>query len=178
MSIALPRGAELRVADVVRRAAAERGGAVALRHGARAITYRELDERSNRLAQALLASGVRPGARVAHLDRTGPEVVELLFAASKIGAVLVPLNWRLAVAELARVVADARPPVLVAGRSFGPAAAALAAGRRAARRRGRRRLRGLAAGSTSRSIRAGAATPMTPCCRCTRRARPGRRRAS
>ena len=52
MSFALPRGAELRVADVVRRAAAERGGAVALRHGARAITYRELDERSNRLAQA------------------------------------------------------------------------------------------------------------------------------
>ena len=129
MSNTLPRGAELRVADVVRRAAAERGGAVALRHGARAITYRELDERSNRLAQALLASGVRPGARVAHLDRTGPEVVELLFAASKIGAVLVPLNWRLAVAELARVVADARPPVLVAGRSFGPAAAALAENR-------------------------------------------------
>ena len=52
MSLALPRGAELRVADVVRRAAAERGGAVALRHGARAITYRELDERTNRLAQA------------------------------------------------------------------------------------------------------------------------------
>jgi long-chain acyl-CoA synthetase len=129
MTLAMPRGGDLRVADVVRRAAAERGDVVALRHGARAITYGELDERTSRLARALLAAGVRAGDRVAHLDRTGPEVVELLFAAAKVGAVLVPLNWRLARAELDRVVGDARPPLLVAGSAFAPTAAALADGR-------------------------------------------------
>ena len=91
---------------------------VAIRCGARALTYAELDERSSRLAQALLAAGVRAGDRVAHLDRTAPEVVELLFAASKIGAVIVPLNWRLAPAELETIVADAGCTVMIAGPSY------------------------------------------------------------
>ena len=58
------------------------------------------------------------GTRVAYLDRSSPEVIELLFAASKAGAVLVPLNWRLAPPELAAVVADARAPVLIAGPAY------------------------------------------------------------
>jgi long-chain acyl-CoA synthetase len=126
MTVTLPLGAELRVGDVVRVWAAERGEAVAVRCGGRAISYRELDERSSRLAQALVAAGVGPGARVAHLDRTGPEVVELLFAVAKIGAVLVPLNWRLAVPELVAIVADSGAPVLVAGPAFTDVAAAVA----------------------------------------------------
>ncbi len=109
---------DIRVADVIRRHAAERPNAVALRHGVRELTYRVLDERSNRLAQALLAHGVGAGARVAYLDRSAPEVVELLFAASKVGAVLVPLNWRLAPPELAAVLTDARAPLLIAGPTY------------------------------------------------------------
>jgi long-chain acyl-CoA synthetase len=112
------RGDELRVADVVREHAAERGDRVAIRHGERALTYADLDERSNRLAQALLAAGVGPGSRVAYLDRAAPELVELLFATSKIGAVTVPLNWRLAPRELELVLGDARPPLLVAGSAY------------------------------------------------------------
>ncbi|HEX5899449.1 MAG TPA: AMP-binding protein, partial [Solirubrobacteraceae bacterium] len=127
MSVPMALGDELRVADVIRRQAAERGDVVAIRHGSRALSYRDLDERSSRLAQALLAAGVGPGARVAHLDRTGPEVIELLFATSKIGAVLVPLNWRLAVPELIRIVADAAAPVLIAGGAFADTASAVAA---------------------------------------------------
>jgi long-chain acyl-CoA synthetase len=126
MTVVLPLGDDLRVADVVRHWAAERGDVVALRHGEREMTYRELDERSNRLAQALLAAGVGPGARIAHLDRTGVEVVELLFAASKVGAVLVPLNWRLALPELTAIVADAGAPLLIAGPAFAETAAAIA----------------------------------------------------
>jgi long-chain acyl-CoA synthetase len=109
---------DVRVADVIRRHAALRPDAVALRHGERELAYRELDERSNRLAHALLAAGVGAGTRVAYLDRSAPEVVELLFAASKIGAVLVPLNWRLAPPELAAVLADAHAPVLIAGPGY------------------------------------------------------------
>jgi long-chain acyl-CoA synthetase len=109
---------DVRVADVIRRHAARRPEAVALRQGERELAYGDLDERSNRLAQALLARGVRAGARVAYLDRSSPEVVELLFAASKGGAVLVPLNWRLAAPELAAVLADAQAPVLIAGPDY------------------------------------------------------------
>jgi long-chain acyl-CoA synthetase len=109
---------DVRVADVIRRHAARRPEAVALRHGERELTYRELDERSNRLAQALLARGAGAGTRVAYLDRSAPEVIELLFAASKIGAVLVPLNWRLSPPELAAVLADSGTPLLIAGPEF------------------------------------------------------------
>jgi long-chain acyl-CoA synthetase len=120
-------GRDLRVADVVREHAAQRGDRVAIRHGDRALTYAELDERSSRLAQALLAGGVSDGSRVAYLDRTAPEVVELLFATSKIGAVTVPLNWRLSPRELALVLEDARAPVLVAGSTYADVAHELAA---------------------------------------------------
>jgi acyl-CoA synthetase (AMP-forming)/AMP-acid ligase II len=109
---------DIRVADVIRRHAARRPEAVALRHGERELTYADLDERSNRLAQALLARGVGAGTRVAYLDRSSREVVELLFAASKVGAVLVPLNWRLAPPEIAAVLADSQAPLLIAGPAF------------------------------------------------------------
>ena len=109
---------DVRVADVIRRHAERRPDAVALRDGERELVYGDLDQRSNRLAHALRASGVGAGTRVAYLDRSSPEVIELLFAASKIGAVLVPLNWRLAPPELAAVVVDARAPVLIAGPAY------------------------------------------------------------
>jgi long-chain acyl-CoA synthetase len=122
-------GDELRVPDVVREHAAERGDHIAIGAGDRALTYAQLDERSNRLAQALQALGVRSGSRVALLDRTAPEIVELLFATSKLGAVTVPLNWRLAPRELAAIVADAQPPVVVAGEAYAEVAAELSRAR-------------------------------------------------
>jgi long-chain acyl-CoA synthetase len=112
------RGEDLRVADVIRERAAERGDAVAIAQGDRELSFAALDERSSRLAQALRASGVGPGDRVGYLDRTAPEVIELLFAASKIGAVIVPMNWRLAAPELSAVLADSAARVLIAGEGF------------------------------------------------------------
>jgi long-chain acyl-CoA synthetase len=108
------RGDELRVADVIRERAASRGDHVAVRHGGRALTYAQLDDRSNRLAGALLELGASGGTRVAYLGRSGPEVLELLFAASKIGGVLVPLNWRLSLPELVTVLDDSGAPLLIA----------------------------------------------------------------
>ena len=118
-------GEDLRVADVIRDRAAERGDAVAIACGDRELTFAALDERSNRLAQALRERGVGEGDRVAYLDRTAPEAIELLFAVSKIGAVIVPMNWRLAAPELARVLADSRAPLLIAGDAFADVAGAL-----------------------------------------------------
>jgi long-chain acyl-CoA synthetase len=117
---------DLRVADVVREQAASRPDVIAIAHGDRRISYAELDERSNRLAHVLVAAGAGPGSRIAHLDRSAPEVVELLAAASKIGAVAVPLNWRLAAAELTTILADAGAPLLIAGPAFGGVAADVA----------------------------------------------------
>jgi long-chain acyl-CoA synthetase len=125
------RGEGLRVADVIRERASERGDRVALIQGDRELTFAQLDERSSRLAQALLQEGVRPGDRVAYLDRTAPEVIELLFAVSKIGAVIVPMNWRLAPPELVAVLADSRARVLIAGPAFAELAAELVQEQRA-----------------------------------------------
>jgi long-chain acyl-CoA synthetase len=118
---------DLRVADVLREHASSRPDVIAIRCGPRALTYAELDDRSSRLAQALLSAGVRAGDRVAHLDRTAPEIVELLFATSKIGAVTVPLNWRLAPAELETIVADAGCKVMIAGAAYREVAREIAA---------------------------------------------------
>ena len=114
----LRRGVDLRVADVVREHAATRPETVAVLQGARELTYGRLDQRSNMLARALLSSGAGVGSRIAYLDRSAPEIVELLFAASKIGAVAVPLNWRLAVPELRAVLEDAQAPLVIVGPEF------------------------------------------------------------
>ena len=115
------------MADVVRGHAQSRPDVVAIRCGPRSLTYADLDDRSNRLAQALLEAGVQAGDRVAHLDRPAPEIVELLFATSKIGAVTVPLNWRLAPAELEKIVADAGANVIIAGPGYREVAREIAA---------------------------------------------------
>jgi long-chain acyl-CoA synthetase len=106
------------VADIVRTHAAQRSGSAALLFEGRTVTYRELDERSNRLAQALLALGVEPGDRVGFLDKNTPQFFELAFALTKLGAVLVAANWRLAAGEIAQIVDDARVEVLFVGPEF------------------------------------------------------------
>ena len=61
------------------------------------VTYRDLDDRANRLASWLQQNGVAKGDRVAVLTPNCPEVFEAAFACSKIGAICIPLNWRLTV---------------------------------------------------------------------------------
>ena len=77
------------------------------------VTYAALDALTARWASALAARGAGPGDRVALLAGTRPECVALFYACARIGAALVPLNWRLAPPELARVLDDARPGLCV-----------------------------------------------------------------
>jgi long-chain acyl-CoA synthetase len=109
---------EFRVAEIVRRYAREQGGAPMLTCGDRTLTYAEVDERSNRAAQALAGEGIGPQDRVAFLDKNGTEFWELQFGAAKLGAVIVSVNWRLAPREIAWIIDDARAPVLVVGPDF------------------------------------------------------------
>ena len=75
--------------------------------GTRHVTYAELDDRVTRLARALrVAFGVSRGDRVATLSVNCSEFIEVLFATARIGAMLVPLNWRLAPRELEYQLAD------------------------------------------------------------------------
>jgi O-succinylbenzoate-CoA ligase len=84
----------------------------------RRFSYAELDARANRIAHVLLAKGVRPGDRVAFLLMNGVEYLESYFAVAKVGAVLVPLNWRLVPEELAFILEDSGSVVLIADAEF------------------------------------------------------------
>lgn len=72
----------------------------------RTYTYDDFDRRVNRLASALPAVGVNHGERIAVLFPNNPEFLEVLFAAARIGAIMVPLNYRLAPPELAYILND------------------------------------------------------------------------
>ena len=106
------------VAGVIREQARERPDKVAIRFGDRLITYRELDQRSSRVARALLAAGVGPQDHVAFVDMNGPEYFEVLFGCAKVNAIDVGVNWRLAPAEMAQTVGDADAKVLFVGPEF------------------------------------------------------------
>tara|TARA_R110000868_G_scaffold6550_2_gene36947 strand:+ start:10126 stop:11628 length:1503 start_codon:yes stop_codon:yes gene_type:complete len=79
------------------------------------IDYRALDERSARAASVLASHGISHGDRVAILCRNRVEFFELLFACGKLGAILVPLNWRMPASELAALIEDCTPRLLVTG---------------------------------------------------------------
>jgi acyl-CoA synthetase (AMP-forming)/AMP-acid ligase II len=82
----------------------------------RTRTFAELNASTSALAAGLVGElGVRPGDRVAILDKNSDAYFELLFALDKAGAVAVPVNWRLTPPEVATVVGDAEPAALVVG---------------------------------------------------------------
>ena len=108
------------VADVVRTHARERPDAPALEVDGRTVTFAELDRRSSQVAQALRASGVGPGDRVAFIDKNGLEYFEVTFGLAKLNAVNVAVNWRLAPAEMAQIIDDAQAAVVVVGDEFVP----------------------------------------------------------
>ena len=92
--------------------------------GGRSVNCRRGSARSRRRCNA---SGVRRGDRVAVLLHNRPEFVESYFAITGIGAILVPLNWRLHAAEHAALLADAEPKLLIAARDYAPTFRSIAA---------------------------------------------------
>lgn len=114
--------------DVLARHAALRPQAAALHFEGRELSHAELAQRAESAA-ALLARewGVRPGDRVAWLGLNHAAQLVLLFALARLGAMLVPLNFRLAPGEWDALVADCRPAHLVHDAAWAEAARALAA---------------------------------------------------
>lgn len=82
------------------------------------LTFCELEERSNRMANAMLDQGVEVGDRVALMLMNSVEFLESYFALAKIGAVVVPLNWRLVADELGFILKDSGAKTLIFGEEF------------------------------------------------------------
>ncbi|MEC9347912.1 MAG: fatty acid--CoA ligase [Pseudomonadota bacterium] len=97
--------------DILRHHAKERGDKIALKFRDRNWTYDALNRATERVANALVAEGITKGARIALLAANSDHFYELEFGAAKCGAVLVPVNFRLAPPEVAFVVDDAEAEI-------------------------------------------------------------------
>lgn len=102
------------------------GDRIAFVSGGRSWTYREFEDRTNRLANQLRDRlGVRRGDRIAAVIPTSVECLEILFAASKLGAIFSPINVRFAAPEISYVLADLGADVLFVHEAFPQARAAV-----------------------------------------------------
>src|SRR4029453_6795133 len=108
------------LADIVRRHAADRPDAAALVHSGTRTTYAQLDRAASRVANGLIAEGIKPQARIAHLDKSSDIFFELLFGVAKANAVVVSVNWRLAAPEGLHIVNDSKAEILFVGEEFFP----------------------------------------------------------
>src|SRR5690242_8401199 len=108
------------LADIVRAHGRRQPDVVAIVYEGRITTYGALDRAASRVANALIAEGVRPQARVAHLDKSNDLFFELLFGVAKANAVIVSVNWRLAPPELLHIINDAEAEILIVGEEYFP----------------------------------------------------------
>jgi acyl-CoA synthetase (AMP-forming)/AMP-acid ligase II len=111
--------------DIPRLHARERGLKTALVFEGRKTTFAQFERHVASTAAALRGIGVQPGTRVAYLGKNSDHYLELLFACLRIGAIMTPINWRLATPEVAYIVSDARAPILFLGPEFCASAAPL-----------------------------------------------------
>ena len=84
----------------------------------RRYTYKELEKRVNALAQRLQDLGIKKGDVVAILLLNCPEYIEITFAVNKLGAIWLPLNYRLAGAELAYILNHSETTMLISEAEF------------------------------------------------------------
>jgi long-chain acyl-CoA synthetase len=106
------------LARIVREHARAPGDRPMITYGERVITWSEMDARSSRVAQGIVAAGLAEQSRVAFLDRNGPEYFEVLFGGGKANVVNVAVNWRLTPGEMAYVINDAEAKILFVGHDF------------------------------------------------------------
>jgi fatty-acyl-CoA synthase len=105
------------IPDLIAKRSALTPGRTALREldSGRNVTFGALNAASDLAARLFQSRGVGEGDRVAILCRNRIEFFEILFACAKIGAILVPLNWRMPAGELAAILDDCRPSLILVG---------------------------------------------------------------
>lgn len=111
--------------DIARHHAKGRPNTIALRFEGRETTFRQFDRHTNQAAQALIASGVKKGECIAYYGKNSDHYFELLIGASKIGAIMVPIGWRLSSAEAGYIASNAEAKLLFVGAECATQAAAI-----------------------------------------------------
>ena len=102
----------------VSRHAAATPGKTAIRYGGHDLSYRDFAALIERVAGALAAAGVRRGGCAAYLGCNSPEALAMFFACARLGALFMPLNWRLTAAEHKQMLDDCPPGALVVEAPF------------------------------------------------------------
>ncbi|MEW6334023.1 MAG: AMP-binding protein [Thermodesulfobacteriota bacterium] len=92
----------------------------AMKDRERSFTYREMNERVNRLAGSLLSMGLRKGDKVAVLLENCIEIVEVYLATAKTGIVIVPINFRLAGRDIEYILDNSDAQMLIVDSEFVP----------------------------------------------------------
>ncbi len=105
---------------VLRARAENQPQAVAMVLDDRVTDYATFDRHASQVANGLIGIGAGRGQRVAWLGKNSDLYFELLLGAARAGVVTIPLNWRLAPAEIATILADADIAALFVGPGFGP----------------------------------------------------------
>ncbi len=108
----------MNLSDLIERNAAFAPDKPAIRFAGTTLTYAALARRIMAAARALQSLSVGRGDRVAILSLNRPDYLVLLYACARLGALLVPLNWRLAVPELMFMLRDSSAKALVVERAF------------------------------------------------------------
>jgi fatty-acyl-CoA synthase len=112
-------GAEAEISSWIAESARRSPGKLAIRFDGDEITYAQLERRVARLAGALAErEAIGEGDRVAYLGQNAPELLDLLFACARIGAILVPLSARMPAPELEVVLGNTEPKLLLAEAEF------------------------------------------------------------
>lgn len=106
------------LADIPGAQARVRGDRVAVKYGERETSFRDLDAQSNRLARALIASGVKPGDRISALTKNHDSWYPLFFGTANARACFAPINSRLAPGEIGFILGDSGPKLLFVGEDF------------------------------------------------------------
>ncbi|MFA7597536.1 MAG: AMP-binding protein [Novosphingobium sp.] len=101
------------LADLLRENASRRPYAPCLSLDEEHLAFSGLDARTNQLGNALLGKGLKAGDRVALIVRTSLISYELFYACGKTGIIFLPINWRLSPREIASILADARPSLIL-----------------------------------------------------------------
>ncbi|MEV5840221.1 AMP-binding protein [Nocardia sp. NPDC052112] len=110
----------MNLADLTRYWGKTRPHQQAIVFGDTAETWAELDAVTDALARGLAARGVGKGDRVAVMMLNRPELAHVILATLKLGAISVPLNFRLTAKELAPMVLDSAPRVVIIEDEFTP----------------------------------------------------------
>jgi fatty-acyl-CoA synthase len=113
------------LAHWIERSAAFAPDKLAIRFADRDLSYAGFAERIRQTGTRLAALGVERGDVVAYLGRNHPDLLALLFACARCGALVVPLNWRHVTPEHARVLSDCTPRAVLVDETFTPRAQTL-----------------------------------------------------